>query len=44
MNKICQNCKYAEICKAWSELVNNKVSIATDDEYCVEYKAAEDNN
>lgn len=44
MYKICKSCKHCEICRVWQELVNNKVNIAADDEYCVEYTLAEDNN
>lgn len=34
MYLICQKCKHLKICREWLSLVNNKVNIATDNEYC----------
>ncbi len=40
MYSICQKCKHLKICREWLLLVNNKVNIATDNEYCTMFEDA----
>lgn len=41
MYSICQKCKHLKICREWLLLVNNKVNIATDNEYCTMFEDAD---
>lgn len=37
---VCRKCKHLKICREWLSLVNNKVNIATDNEYCTMFEDA----
>lgn len=40
MYLVCRKCKHLKICREWLSLVNNKVNIATDNEYCTMFEDA----